>query len=190
MPKALPKEYLAPDDWIKAGFRALAETGPASVQINQLAKSLGATKGSFYWHFKGFKDLKASMLRLWRQKVVEEVQADISAVPPGVERLALLVRRAAQGPDTEFGGRRIDTAMRAWALADSEVAAALSEIDRARLAMVQDVLASIGLRDPDLAPLVYGCYLGVDDLVARGAVENPYPLSKLHDLLVAMAPVK
>ena len=37
--------------WIEAGLQALAAGGPDAVRVDLLAKTLGVTRGGFYWHF-------------------------------------------------------------------------------------------------------------------------------------------
>ena len=38
--------------WIDAGLAALASGGPDAVRVDLLAKTLGVTRGGFYWHFE------------------------------------------------------------------------------------------------------------------------------------------
>src|SRR6185436_622522 len=44
-------------DWEDAALAAIAEHGLASLAIPDLARTLGVTKGSFYWHFRGIQEL-------------------------------------------------------------------------------------------------------------------------------------
>ena len=48
--------------WIAAAFDALAEGGIDAVRVEPLAKALGITKGSFYWHFADRRALLDAML--------------------------------------------------------------------------------------------------------------------------------
>ena len=41
----------ADDDWASEALEQIAEQGVASVAVELLARRLGVTKGSFYWHF-------------------------------------------------------------------------------------------------------------------------------------------
>ena len=43
---------LSARDWTDAALEAMAEQGTAGVNVEQLARRLGATKGSFYHHFR------------------------------------------------------------------------------------------------------------------------------------------
>ena len=51
--------------WIAAAFDALADGGIDAVRVEPLAKALGITKGSFYWHFADRRALLDAMLDAW-----------------------------------------------------------------------------------------------------------------------------
>src|SRR5271155_404861 len=53
---ALKSSPLQPDDWIRAAFARLSTEGIESVRIELLARDLGVSKGSFYWHFQAGED--------------------------------------------------------------------------------------------------------------------------------------
>ncbi len=59
--------------WIEAGLRALAAGGPDAVRIDQLAKSLGTSRGSFYWHFADRDALLTALLDTWERAATDEV---------------------------------------------------------------------------------------------------------------------
>jgi AcrR family transcriptional regulator len=62
---ALKTSPLQPDDWIRAGFARLAGEGIEAVRIELLARDLGVSKGSFYWHFQDREELLAKMFARW-----------------------------------------------------------------------------------------------------------------------------
>src|SRR6187455_2093287 len=51
--------------WVVAAFDALADGGIDAVRVEPLAKALGITKGSFYWHFADRRALLDAMLTAW-----------------------------------------------------------------------------------------------------------------------------
>ena len=51
--------------WVAAAFDALADGGIDAVRVEPLAKALGITKGSFYWHFADRRALLDAMLDAW-----------------------------------------------------------------------------------------------------------------------------
>ena len=54
--------------WVEAALDVLAEGGIDAVRIDPLAKQLGVTRGSFYWHFKDRAALHQAMLQQWRER--------------------------------------------------------------------------------------------------------------------------
>lgn len=40
------------ESWVAAGLQALVEGGVEAVAVEPIAKTLGVTKASFYWHFE------------------------------------------------------------------------------------------------------------------------------------------
>src|SRR3954470_16747939 len=68
---------LAAEDWTGAALDALARGGLAAVAVEPLAKELGTTKGSFYWHFADRDALIAAALTRWEKRDTELVIAAI-----------------------------------------------------------------------------------------------------------------
>ncbi len=172
------------EDWLAAGFRALAAEGPGALRAEPLARRLNTTKGSFYWHFKDVPDYKRQMLQLWREKVATEVIDAVEQTPGVAAQLQHLLARAALPPPEQFGGRAIEPAVRAWALTDPDVKAALSEVDAIRTAFVAKLLSEFGLTDPDLPQAIYAVYLGLDDLTAKGSGDIATGLPALMKLVL------
>ena len=168
----------------------MADDGPASLQINLLAKKVGATKGSFYWHFKDILEFKQAMLELWEAKAASDVIEEVQSAPSAEERLHLLVVQAAQVAPEEYGGRKIEPAMRAWALSDPKVSSALAQIDDTRMTFIKQVLEGLGLESPALAQLFYGAYIGLNDLNAKDKADMESGLLELKNLILAKAPFR
>ena len=165
--------------WLAAGFRALTTDGPTAIRAEALARSLGATKGSFYWNFDDVPSFKRAMLSLWRDGVVQEIESYVLAEPDKFKRLRVLTARAAKPAPDKFGGRRVEPAMRAWALTDPVALAVVSEVDEIRLSLVEKLLCDIGQNDPALVQLVYGAFIGLDDLASKGRVDIVIALGAL-----------
>lgn len=49
--------------WIDAALDAMAEGGLGAVRVEALARTLGVTKGGFYWHFTDRQALLDEMTR-------------------------------------------------------------------------------------------------------------------------------
>jgi AcrR family transcriptional regulator len=128
--------------WIAAAFDALADGGIDAVRVEPLAKALGITKGSFYWHFADRRALLDAMLEAWMQGRVAAIreQAPLRGAPAAVLRqVADLYTRNANAR-----GLAIELAIRALARADDGAAKAVRGVDRERLQQVGDLVAALG----------------------------------------------
>jgi len=81
---------LSADDWAQAALDLVAEQGVAAVAVEPLARRLGVTKGSFYWHFPSRDALLQAALERWEAIEQESVFGSLEAVPDPRERLRQL----------------------------------------------------------------------------------------------------
>jgi AcrR family transcriptional regulator len=128
--------------WIAAAFDVLADGGIDAVRVEPLAKALGITKGSFYWHFADRRALLDAMLEAWMQGRVAAIrqQAPLRGAPAAVLRqVADLYTRNANAR-----GLAIELAIRALARTDDGAAKAVRGVDRERLQQVGDLFAALG----------------------------------------------
>ena len=56
---------LSADDWAEAALDLIAEQGVAAVAVEPLARRLGVTKGSFYWHFADLPTYRSALIEAW-----------------------------------------------------------------------------------------------------------------------------
>jgi AcrR family transcriptional regulator len=169
-------QRLSREDWILAGFRALTEGGVAALRVEPVARALGATKGSFYWHFADPADWRAAMLTYWEDTAYLRVIADLAALPPGAPRLAALTTRAVTGTrDAAHGGLAAEPALRDWARYAPDVAQTVARVDAGRAAFVAQCLADMrgDGRDTTIAGrAVYAAYLGLQSLQGTAAQDE------------------
>lgn len=175
---------LTPDDWISAGFRALATSGPDALKAEKLARGLGTSKGSFYWHFKDVPAFHAAMLALWKSLAFTDIVDALAPIPTPQGKLRALAQLANDGAPDRFGGMLVEPAIRAWSLRDADVAKGVAEVDAARIAYVGDLLDACG-KPRSGAVLFYGAYVGLDDLQSRGQPETAGALVLLLEQLLA-----
>lgn len=94
--KLEPRSRLSASDWEEAALVALAESGLAAVNVESLARRLGVTKGSFYWHFATREALIKAALERWEKSDEEIVVAQLDAIADPRERLRELFRRVSR----------------------------------------------------------------------------------------------
>ena len=93
MDMAQERRRLTAGDWAQAALEAVAEGGVAAVSVEPLAARLGATKGSFYWHFANRDALLTAAVALWERDNTDAVIAGVEADAEPERRLEVLFGR-------------------------------------------------------------------------------------------------
>jgi AcrR family transcriptional regulator len=148
---------LSATDWLDLGLKTLATRGFTALKAEPLAKAMGVSRGSFYWHFADIGAFHAAVLARWHEVAAEQIIADVEAASRDENPLALLLRRV-------FGERlMLERAVRTWASVDPAARAAVQAIDRRRLGYVEGLLMQSGL-STDVAraraQILYWAFLG------------------------------
>lgn len=148
------------------GLARLASLGVEGVRVEPLAKDLGVTKGSFYWHFTDREELLSAVLEAWVDLTTEAVIARAnSAADTPIERLEHLMRITTRGFESD-----LEFEVRAWARHDESVARMLGEVDRRRTGYARDLLIEQGFERVEAETrsfMLYSILLG-NDLIAKG----------------------
>ncbi len=84
---------LSAADWEEGALAVLAEKGVAGVAVESLARRLGVTKGSFYWHFATREALLQAALERWERSDEQDVLAQVAAINDPRQRVRELVRQ-------------------------------------------------------------------------------------------------
>jgi AcrR family transcriptional regulator len=173
-------DQLSAQNWLDQGLKTLARSGFTALKAEPLAKAMGVSRGSFYWHFADIGAFHAAILKHWREISVEAIIRDVEATSPEQDALPALLRRV-------FGARPVlESAVRTWASFDPLAHAVVQTIDRRRLDYVASLLERAGLaRDiaRARAQILYWAFLGF-------ASDKPLPQAKqaaVLDELIGMA---
>ena len=156
--------------WIKGAIAILAEHGAERLRVEVLAKRLGVTKGSFYWHFKNRRDLLDAVLEFWKEGRIRDVRKQTQAEPGG-EVAALLHTIEVYGSARNRKGISIEAAVRDWARRDAQAVAVVEEVDAERLACACRLFLACGIKEEEAQArslLLYAYVFGVS-LMRPGA---------------------
>jgi len=110
--------------------------------VEVLARDLGVSKGSFYWHFRDRADLLDKMLEQWEASEsgwLEEREARSSTAT----RWAKLIERS-----SDPARIRTEVAVRDWARGDEKVAVKVAIVERKRANLIAEVLREVGFSMP------------------------------------------
>ncbi|MEM7735268.1 MAG: TetR/AcrR family transcriptional regulator [Deinococcota bacterium] len=170
---------LSKEQWLDHGLHQLAQHGFTALKADTLAKSLGVSRGSFYWHFKDLGAFHKAVLEHWYRVTVEVIVDSIEEqeVTPCAKLERLI--RIAVGSE-----RSLERAVRAWSFYEATVQTTLAEVDAKRLEYVTALLNDIGVdsaRTHAKARVIYCGYLG--QVVLSDDLSQPQQTNIIDELM-------
>jgi AcrR family transcriptional regulator len=149
---------LTADDWAQGALDQISESGVAGLAVEPLARRLGVTKGSFYWHFPSRDALLKAALERWEQVELEEVFARLEGIVDPRERLHELFRRVAHEAKSHIIYSEL-----LKALDHPVVQPVMERVSKRRLDYLQLAFRQIGMPRTEAlhrARLTYSAYVG------------------------------
>jgi AcrR family transcriptional regulator len=157
-PAARGTGRLSAEDWAQAALDLIAEQGVAAVAVEPLARRLGVTKGSLYWHFPSREALLVAALGRWETVEQEEVFGQLEAIPDPGQRLRALFDLVAHEARSHIIYSELHKAL------DHQVVKPVIErVSARRLEYLTDSFRQAGLNRSDAqhrARLAYAAYVG------------------------------
>lgn len=129
-------------DWVVAARDVLISEGINRVRVEQLAKDLRVTTGSFYHHFSNREELLDALLDHWEVANNDPIFAAVDAAGPDP---LLKIEALFQGGI--WGGvydASYDSAVRAWARESDRVKERVRIIDDRRIALLKSMFVELG----------------------------------------------
>ena len=126
--------------WLEAAYDMLTESGVDAVKIMPLAKRLGVSRTSFYWHFKDRDELLEAMIHRWEQKNTGNLVARTEAYAESIAEA--LFNLFDCWLDGDLFDARLDLAIRNWARNDAALQVRLDAEDAKR----KEAMAAMFLR--------------------------------------------
>ena len=87
------KATLTAADWEREALELIADCGVQALAIEPLARRMGITKGSFYWHFSGRESLLERALQRWEEHDSRNLNKSLGEIDDPRERLVSFFRR-------------------------------------------------------------------------------------------------
>lgn len=172
---------LSAADWEHGALDMIAELGVAGLAIEALARRLGVTKGSFYWHFKNREALLQAALARWEDDDKRELASHVGAPAERPrERLDALFRWVSG----ETQAHRIYAAL-LQALDHPLVKPMMTRVSQRRMAFLEQAFREAGLGTEAArhrARLTYAAYVGF--LQLNLTLEMPHLSHEQYDAYV------
>jgi AcrR family transcriptional regulator len=116
--------------WVEEGLAVLREDGARGLAADPMARRLGVSRGSFYWHFSSALDFEAAVLGEWEEQWTTRVMLAVEAGgddPEGSLR-SLIERTGGQDASVYASAKRM-------ARKHPDLNALMHRIDERRLAL-------------------------------------------------------
>ena len=139
-----------PETWIKEGLKALPKSGPDVLRAETLARAIGTTKGSFYWHFKDVPDFHAKLLDRWKTAALDRFNSIVAEHDTAVAQLRSL---------NAYSPTAADHAVRGWAGQNKAARKAVTAVDAAILEFLSELLTALDATHPDFPGLVHAAMI-------------------------------
>lgn len=149
---------LSAEDWEEAALKLIAEQGVNAIAVEALARQLGVTKGSFYWHFRTREALVQAALERWELYGEREIISQIESIPDPRVRLPELFRRVAH----ELQPHRVYAAL-LKALDHPQVVPVMARVSQRRMEFLNTAYREAGMAPAEAlnrARLTYAAYVG------------------------------
>ena len=164
------------------------ESGVTAVKILTIAKRLGVTRGSFYWHFKSRDALLGCLLEAWEGKNTRAILR--AAATPGtlIDRYIALSRLWLGWSDFD---PRLDVAVREWSRRDPAVLEKLRAADEQRVAALARMIEPEG-HEPAMtqyrALTLYRTQMGWGEGADTPADSDGEPAAAYFEIFMGRAP--
>ncbi|MCL6619113.1 TetR/AcrR family transcriptional regulator [Thermomonas hydrothermalis] len=155
---AIRNGRLSAEDWTLEALDQIAEAGLASVAVEPLARRLGVTKGSFYWHFPSRDALLQAALERW-ERDEQAAYGALESIANPTERLRTLFKLIAQHSKTHVIYSEL-----LKAAGHPAVDAVLAHVLERRIGFLFKCFREAGLSQKDAlnrARMTYAMYVGV-----------------------------
>jgi AcrR family transcriptional regulator len=173
------RQSLSADDWAAAALECMATGGLEAVAVEPLARSLGVTKGSFYWHFATRDALIAAALQRWEREETDDIIARVGDESDPYERIVRVFKAA----NASYRSGRLYLALAA-ASDRADIQAVVQRVSERRMAYLFDCYRALGLSEASArrwSTFAYATFMGnlqirrdVPEAIPSGAQFNEY----------------
>ncbi|HEY0817061.1 MAG TPA: TetR/AcrR family transcriptional regulator [Pseudonocardia sp.] len=169
--------------WRDAAYATFVDRGLRAIRIEALARDLGATKGSFYWHFGNRGELVSAVMARWEREETDRIieLADVAGSPR--KRLETLYRVVGSRAHTAGGESTLYTEA-----ADEGVDAVVERVSQRRIAYIAGILAELGVEAEEAelrATVALAGAVGLRQLTVGGWRSTAKPDALIETMLAA-----
>ena len=136
------------DFWIDAAYELLVTSGVDAVKVMPMAKKLGISRTSFYWHFDDRESLLEALVKRWRDKNTTNLVSQTKTYAETITEAVLNLFDC--WIDPQLFDARLDFAIRNWAQMDASLKKILKSADQQRITAIRAMFSKFDY-DPQQA---------------------------------------
>jgi len=137
-----PRKTLSREAWLAAALRVLEKRGISAVKIDALARQFKVTRGSFYFHFAGLKDMQEGLLEIWRSR--NTLPFEQLAARTDLAAVALFDAVVHVWVDEDPFSPLLDLAIRDWSRTARRLAEEVAAMDELRISLLMRSFREMG----------------------------------------------
>jgi len=156
--KKTEKTTLSAEDWEREALELISEHGVQSLAVEPLARRMGITKGSFYWHFSSREALLEQALIRWEEHDSRNLNSALGEISDPRERLVSFFRRVGREKLTHEVYSELCAAA-----GHPQVEPVLERVAQRRMKHLSSAFEELGMEPQfarNQARLTYSVYLG------------------------------
>lgn len=168
--KKQERTTLSAADWERAALELIAELGVQALAVEPLARRMGITKGSFYWHFCSRESLLEKALQRWEEHDSRNLAGSLGEFDHPRDRLESFFRRVPREKLTHEVYSELCAAA-----GHPQVEPVLERVAERRMQHLSAAFMELGLdelRARNQARLTYSVYLGFLQLQRQHQTPN------------------
>ena len=152
------RSTLCAADWERAALELISEKGVQALAVEPLARRMGITKGSFYWHFSGRESLLEQALKRWEEHDSRNLAKSMGEISDPRDRLISFFRRVGKEKLTHEVYSELCAAA-----GHAQVEPVLERVANRRIQHLNSAFEEMGMpkqQAKNQARLIYSVYLG------------------------------
>jgi len=128
------------ESWRDAAYATFIDSGLRAIRVEAIARGLGATKGSFYWHFANRGELIGAVIARWEREETDRIIELADAAGSPRERLETLYRVVGSRSLSAGGESTLYTEA-----ADEGVSHVVERVSQRRVDYITAILVELGV---------------------------------------------
>ena len=136
---------LSREEWLARALKVLGKKGAGDLTVESLARQLGVTKGSFYWHFMDRADFYRQLIEYWDEHFTHTVITEITGRGGTAEERLFELMQLVHSKRLDY----LEMPVRAWAQQNPALAPLVRSVDRHRTLFVRSLFLEMGFDEDE-----------------------------------------